>query len=146
MPGQVLEEVKKGPPHDERRTFRRSIMFSVMIVCVLYVMTNVAFVSAGFLVGMIPPLIRGIEQFTTCTKDEIKNSPETLTLFFEKVLQFLSLCHVRFTALVLWSLEARSYRIFGCTVPICVRCNHVPYICLHKRRVIVPLMSELALN
>ena len=36
-----------GPDGDPRRTFRRAISISVVIVCFLYMTTNVAFVSAS---------------------------------------------------------------------------------------------------
>jgi amino acid transporter len=41
---QVLEEVQK-PEGDRMRTFRRAVKLSVVIVCFLYMMVNVAFVS-----------------------------------------------------------------------------------------------------
>jgi hypothetical protein len=42
---QVLTEIRAGPRGDERQTFRRAVLSSVMISCFLYVMVNVAFVS-----------------------------------------------------------------------------------------------------
>jgi len=62
----VLAEVRAGPKEDERRIFRRAVKASVLTTCCLYIMVNVAF-------------------FAVCTKDEIINAPDTLSLFFQKV-------------------------------------------------------------
>ncbi|KUJ16668.1 amino acid transporter, partial [Mollisia scopiformis] len=71
----VLEEVRAGPPGDERRIFRRAVKASVGICIFLYVMVNVAI-------------------FTVCTTEEIINTPNTISLFFQKVFGVSDHAHV----------------------------------------------------
>lgn len=61
----VLEEVRR-PPGDETRVFRHAAKFTIVLVCFFYIMVNVAL-------------------FAACSKDELLDSSDVLSILFTKV-------------------------------------------------------------